>query len=86
MYFRNHLILLPNLRKEIFLCYLRHTNWETTLDVSLDWLVGLTDLELDQPTLKRIEQISQLPEEQRRQVYMLLDALLRDFKAREVYA
>lgn len=56
------------------------------LDVSLDWLVGLTEVELDQPTLKRIEQISRLPEEQRRQVYMLLDALLRDFKAREVYA
>lgn len=56
------------------------------LNVSLDWLVGLTDLELDQPTLKRIEQISRLPDEQRRQVYMLLDALLRDFKAREVYA
>jgi len=57
-----------------------------TLDVSLDCLVGLTGVELDQPTLKRIEQISRLSDEQHRQVYMLLDALLRDFKAREVYA
>jgi len=56
------------------------------LEVSLDWLVGLTDLELDQPTLKRIEQVSRLPAGKREQVYLLLDALLRDFKAREVYA
>lgn len=52
----------------------------------MDWIVGLTEVELDQPTLKRIEQISRLPHDQQQQVYMLLDALLRDFKAREVYA
>jgi hypothetical protein len=60
------------------------TTLAEALEVSLDWLVGLT--ELDQPTLKRIEQVSRLPEDKRRQVYLLLDALLRDFKAREVYA
>ena len=56
------------------------------LEVSLDWLVGLTDLELDQPTLASIEQVSWLPEDKRRQVYLLLDALLRDFKAHEAFA
>jgi hypothetical protein len=37
-------------------------------DLSLDWLVRLTEKELDQPTLKRIKLISRLPDEQHCQV------------------
>ena len=36
------------------------------LQVSLDYLVGKTDLELDNNTLKRIQAISKLPEKQKR--------------------
>lgn len=56
------------------------------LEVSLDYLVGNTELELDKATLKRIQQISKLSEEDKEKVYFLLDALLRDFKARKAYS
>lgn len=56
-----------------------------TLEVSIDFLVGKTELELDKGTLKRIEEISKLPEEAKTQVYMVIDALIRDFKAKQAY-
>ena len=55
------------------------------LDVSLDYLVGLTDVAFDQGAMRRIAEVSTLPAEQQQQVYLLLDALLRDFKARSLY-
>jgi transcriptional regulator with XRE-family HTH domain len=57
-----------------------------TLEVSLDYLVGKTSLELDKTTLKRIEEVSKLPAEARSQVYMVIDALIRDFKAKQAYS
>lgn len=51
------------------------------LDVSLDYLIGLTNLELNNVTLHRIEQINNLPKDDREHVYKVLDALLRDAKA-----
>jgi hypothetical protein len=54
--------------------------------VSLDYLVGKTSLELDKTTLKRIEEVSKLPAEARSQVYMVIDALIRDFKAKQAYS
>lgn len=56
-----------------------------TLEVSLDYLVGKTS-ELDKTTLKRIEEVSKLPAEARSQVYMVIDALIRDFKAKQAYS
>ena len=56
------------------------------LKISLDYLVGNTDLELDTNTLKRVEDISKLSNEDQKHVYILLDALIRDFKARKAYA
>ncbi len=35
--------------------------------------------------MRRIAEVSMLPAEQKKQVYLLLDALLRDFKARTLY-
>jgi len=55
------------------------------LEVSLDYLVGKTDIELDNPTLNRIQEVSKLPEKEKQQVLMVLDALIRDFKARKTY-
>ena len=57
-----------------------------TLEVSLDFLVGKTDMELDRPTLNRIREVAGLPEEEKKQVFLLLDALIRDFKAKKAYA
>lgn len=57
-----------------------------TLEVSLDFLVGKTDLELDNSTLNRIREVTALPDEDRKQVFMVVDALVRDFKAKKAYA
>jgi transcriptional regulator with XRE-family HTH domain len=56
------------------------------LGVSLDYLVGNTELELDQATLKRVEDISKMPDEDRSFVLRALDALVRDLKAQKAYA
>ncbi len=57
-----------------------------TLEVSLDFLVGKTSLEIDTNTLKRIEEVSKLPDEAKSQVYLVIDALIRDYKAKQAYS
>ncbi len=56
------------------------------LGVSLDFLVGKTDLELDNATINRMREVTALPDEDRKQVFMVVDALIRDFKAKKAYA
>jgi len=56
------------------------------LDVSIDFLVGKTTLELDTNVLKRVEEVSKLSEEEREKIFMVIDALIRDFKAKKAYA
>jgi len=56
------------------------------LEVSIDYLVGKTDFELDKDTLRRIQDVSTLPAEEKKQVFMVIDALIRDFKTRKAYA
>lgn len=55
------------------------------LEVSLDYLVGKTDMELDNSTLNRIREVTALPDEDRKQVFLMVDALIRDFKAKKAY-
>lgn len=55
------------------------------LEVSLDYLVGNSQLEADPSTLERMQEITTLPGEEQKQMFMVIDALLRDFKARRVY-
>lgn len=55
------------------------------LEVSLDYLVGKTDLEIDKSVLNRIREVAALPEEDKKQVFLVLDALIRDYKARNAY-
>ena len=57
-----------------------------TLEVSIDFLVGKTSLELDSHTLNRMEEISKLPEDKKKYVYSLIDMALRDFKTSRAYA
>jgi transcriptional regulator with XRE-family HTH domain len=56
------------------------------LEVSLDFLVGKTDLELDSATMNRIQEVAKLPEQEQQQIFLVMDALIRDFKARKAYA
>ena len=56
------------------------------LEVSLDYLVGNTDLLLDKITIKRIQDIQQLDSENRSHLYAMMDAFLRDYKAKQAYS
>lgn len=56
------------------------------LEVSIDFLVGKTDVEIDQSTLNRLAEIAKLPDEGKQQILMVVDALLRDFKAKQAYS
>jgi len=56
------------------------------LQVSLDYLVGNSDLELDKPTLDRVQEVSKMPDDDRKQIFMVIDALIRDFKAKQTYS
>jgi len=56
------------------------------LSVSIDYLVGKTDLEIDQDTLKRLRDVSKLPADAKKQIFLVVDALIRDFKAKQAYA
>ncbi|NAS12898.1 helix-turn-helix domain-containing protein [Poritiphilus flavus] len=56
------------------------------LDVSIDFLVGKTTLELDTKVLKRVEEVSKLNDEEKGKIFMVIDALIRDFKAKKAYS
>ena len=56
------------------------------LGVSIDYLVGKTDIEIDQPTLQRLTEISKLPDESKKQIFMVVDALIRDFRTKQAYS
>lgn len=56
------------------------------LDVSIDYLVGKTTLELDTNALKRVEEVSKLDDGERERIFMVIDALIRDFKAKKAYS
>ena len=57
-----------------------------TLGVSIDYLVGKTNLELDKNTLKRLEDISSLSDENKTFVFRMIDMALRDLKTGQAYA
>lgn len=56
------------------------------LEVSVDYLIGKTRMELDKDTMRRIEDISALPQENKNFVLNLIDMALRDFKTKKTYA
>ena len=56
------------------------------LDVSLDFLVGKTDVLLDSKILNRIVEIQKLSTDEQKTVFSLLDAFLRDTKTRKACA
>ena len=56
------------------------------LGVSLDYLVGNTDLELDKATINRIQEVSKLSDRDKEHIFVTLDAMIRDFKNKQAYA
>lgn len=56
------------------------------LEVSLDYLVGKTSVEVDSKTLKRLQDIQKLNEQDRSTVLEMVDAFLRDRKTKKHYA
>lgn len=50
------------------------------LNISLDYLVGKTDIELDNHMLKRIQAISKLPDKEKEHVLVFLDSFIDRMK------
>jgi transcriptional regulator with XRE-family HTH domain len=57
-----------------------------TLDVSIDYLVGIKSDEVDNKVLEQVLTIQRLPEEEQKYIRFTLGALLRDAKSRLAYA
>lgn len=56
------------------------------LGVSLDYLVGATDAELDEGIVKQVQSIQMLPSEEKERILFTIDALVRDAKSRFAYS
>ena len=56
------------------------------LEVSLDFLVSKSSVEVDSKTLKRLQDIQKLGEQDRSTVLEMVDAFLRDRKTKKHYA
>lgn len=56
------------------------------LEISLDYLTGNSDIELDKATLDRVQEVTKLPEKDKDYIFVTLDALIRDFKNKHAYA
>lgn len=54
------------------------------LEVSLDWLVGHTDLELDKKMIQRIQEVSKMDHKNKEHVFAMLDAFIRQTKLQGV--
>lgn len=55
------------------------------LDVSLDFLAGKSDQQIDQEIISKVLMIQKLPDQDRDHILFTLDAMLRDAKARAAY-
>ena len=56
------------------------------LSISLDYLVGKISMEIDTSALQRLEDISKMPEEEKVSIFKVIDALIRDYKAKVAYS
>lgn len=56
------------------------------LDVSIDFLVGKSSIELDTPTIKRLQDMQKLNVEDKNHVFAMMDAFLRDAKTKKAYS
>lgn len=56
------------------------------LEVSLDYLTGLSDLELNESVINIINNLQGLNAEDKEHIFTTINALLRDAKARTTYS
>lgn len=56
------------------------------LDVSLDYLVGNSNLKFDTDTINRIVDIQALNDDEKSTIFKIVDAYIRDAKTRQAYA
>lgn len=56
------------------------------LEVSIDYLIGKTKMELDAEALRRLEDIAALSDENKKFVLNMIDMALRDFKTKKAYS
>lgn len=56
------------------------------LEVSLDYLVGKTNIIVDKQIIDRLENITKLPSEKKDYIFNLIDMCLRDFKTKQAYS
>ena len=56
------------------------------LGVSLDYLVGNSDMLLEADVIKRIQEIQNLPDKDRDHLYYVVDNILQNVKAKKAFA
>lgn len=56
------------------------------LGVSLDYLTGNSNLELDADVIKKIQEIQRLPEKDRDHLFYVIDNILQNVKAKKAFA
>jgi transcriptional regulator with XRE-family HTH domain len=56
------------------------------LGISLDYLVGNTDLLLDADVIKKIQEIQRLPDKDRDHLFYVVDNILQNVKAKKAFA
>ena len=58
-----------------------------TFNISIDFLVSSEDKqeELNKEAVKRIKEIQKLPESEKNKIFSVIDALIRDFKAKQAF-
>lgn len=60
-------------------------NMAQFLDVSLDWLVGHTDMELDKKMIQRIQQVTKMEPKDKEHVFAMLDAFIKQNISQTVF-
>jgi transcriptional regulator with XRE-family HTH domain len=56
------------------------------LEVSLDYLTGKTNIELDNSIINRVVEIQNLPDEDRKHILYTLDGLLQNVRTKQAFA
>lgn len=56
------------------------------LEVSIDYLIGRSSIELDKEVTERLRRISALTNEDKTFLYNMIDMALRDFKTKKAYS
>jgi transcriptional regulator with XRE-family HTH domain len=54
-------------------------------EVSLDYLVGSTEFQLDKKIIKKIQDIQKLPSQDQEHLFYVLDSILQNVKAKQAF-